>query len=255
MTAGARALERLYAVAPKEFTRARNTLAAELRQAHDLDAAREVARLRRPSAPLWAVNQLARHARPSLERFLDAVDRLRRTQLSDPRGAMQAMRAERVQLEALVQRAEQALADVGYSPSAEARRRISDTLLGAAADRRHAEALTHGRLTEELHAPGFDALTGATRLRVVQGGTPRRDAGAMKAHDERRRSAAEARQLEREAKARERQREAEERRQKASERAVEVAALERDAAVARERLAEVERRLREVRRAKSRRTR
>src|SRR5258708_17992760 len=251
MTAGARALERLYAVAPKDFTRARNTLAAELRQAHDLDAAREVARLRRPSAPLWAVNQLARHARPALERFLDAVDRLRRTQLSDPRGAMEAMRAERVQLEALVQRAEQALAEVGYSPSAEGRRRISDTLLGAAADRRHAEALMHGRLTEELHAPGFDALTGATPLRVVQGGTPRRDAGAAKAHDERRRAAAEARQRERdaktrereakarerEAKARERQREAEERRREASERAAEVAALERDAAVARERLA------------------
>src|SRR5882762_444570 len=148
------------------------------------------------------------------------------------------------------------------SPIRAARRRISDTLLGAAADRRHAEALMHGRLTEELHAPGFDALTGATRLRVVQGGTPRRDAGAMKAHDERRRSAAEARQLERdaktrerEAKARERQREAAERRQKASERAAEVAALERDAAVARERLAEVERRLKQVRRAKSRRTR
>ena len=175
---------------------------------------------------------------------------------------MEAMRAERVQLEALVQRAEQALAEVGYSPSAEGRRRISDTLLGAAADRRHAEALMHGRLTEELHAPGFDALADATRLRVVQGGTPRRDAGAAKAHDERRRAAAEERQRERdaktrerEAKARERQREAEERRRAASERAAEVAALERDAAAARERLAEVERRLKEVRRAKSRRTR
>src|SRR5206468_2503785 len=122
MTAGARALERLYAVAPRDFTRARNALAAELRKSRDADAAREVARLRRPSAPLWAVNQLARHARPALERFLDAVDRLRRTQLSDPRGAMEAMRAERVQLEALVQRAEQALAEVGYAPSAEARR-------------------------------------------------------------------------------------------------------------------------------------
>jgi len=27
----------------------------------------------------------------------------------------------------------------------------------------------HGRLTEELHAPGFDALAGATRLRVGSG--------------------------------------------------------------------------------------
>src|SRR5438128_1151880 len=173
MSAAARALERLYAVAPRDFTRARNALAAELRKSRDADAAREIARLRRPSAPLWAVNQLSRHARPALERFLDAVDRLRRTQLSDPRGAMEAMRAERVQLEALVERAEHALAEAGYSASADARRRISDTLLGAAADRHHAEALTHGRLTEELHAPGFDALTGATRLRVVQGGAPR----------------------------------------------------------------------------------
>src|SRR3989442_11113084 len=136
MTAGARALEQLYAVAPRDFTRARNTLAAELRQARELDAAREVARLRRPSAPLGAVNQLARHARPALERFLDAVDRLRRAQLSDPRGAMEAMRAERAQLEALVAQAETALQEAGYAPSAEMRRRDSDTPLRAGADPR-----------------------------------------------------------------------------------------------------------------------
>src|SRR5207244_669246 len=120
-------------------------------------------RLRRPSAPLWAVNQLSRHARPALERFLDAVDRLRRTQLSDPRGAMEAMRAERVQLEALVERAEHALAEAGYSASADARRRISDTLLGAAADQHHAEALTHGRLAE-VAALARDAAEARRRL-------------------------------------------------------------------------------------------
>src|SRR3989441_2622032 len=275
MTTGARALERSYAVAPRDFTRARNALAAELRKSRDADAAREIARLRRPSAPLWAVNQLSRPARPALERFLDAVDRLRRTQLSDPRGAMEAMRAERVQLEALVERAEHALAEAGYSASADARRRISDTLLGAAADRHHAEALTHGRLTEELHAPGFDALTGATMLRVVQGGAPRHDEpAAANARDERRREAAVARQRdakaseqdakirarearirEREARAQERQREAEARRREASEREAEVAALARDAAEARRRLADVERRLKDARRGNSRRAR
>jgi hypothetical protein len=276
MTA-ARAIERLYAVAPREFTRVRNTLAAELRKSRDVDAAREVARLRRPSAPLWAVNQLGRHARAPLEHFLDAVDRLRRTQLSDPRGAMEAMRAERAQLETLVERAEQALSEAGYSPSAEARRRIGDTLLGAAADRRHAEALTHGRLTEELHPPGFDALTGATRLRIVQGGAARRDAAATTARDERRRDAAdirrrereattherddtktrerEARVREREAKAEERRREAETRRREAEERAAKVAALEQEAAAARERLAEAQRRLKEARRERGRRRR
>src|SRR3989441_10097220 len=81
MSAAARALERLYAVAPRDFTRARNALAAELRESRDADAARAIARLRRPSAPLWAVNQLSLHARPALERFLVAVGRQRRTQL------------------------------------------------------------------------------------------------------------------------------------------------------------------------------
>ena len=273
MTAPASALERLYAVAPRDFTRARNSLAAELRKSKDTDAARAVARLRRPSATLWAVNQLARHARAPLERFLDAVDRLRHTQLSDPRGAMEAMRAERAQLEALVTRAEQALAEAGYSPSAQARRRIGDTLLGAAADRHHAEALAHGRLAEELHAPGFDALTGATRLRLVQGGAARHDDAAATARDERRRAAADVRRRERDAethvrddareakareraaKAEERRREAEARRREAAERAAAVAALQREAAEARQRLADVQRRLKEARGERGRRGR
>jgi hypothetical protein len=280
MTA-ARALERLYAVPPKEFTRARNSLVAELRKARDAGAASAIARLRRPSATLWAVNQLARHAGASLERFLDAVDRLRRTQLSDPRGAMEAMRAERAQLEALVARAEQALSEAGYSPSAEARRRIGDTLLGAAADRRHAEALAHGRLTEELQAPGFDALTAGSRLRLVQGGAGRRDDGAepradrgaktaardtkirgrddaRAREDDTRARAREARERQRAAKAEARaaqaearRREAEARRREAAERATAVASLEREAAEARQRLADIQRRLKDARRGRN----
>ena len=222
-----RALERLYAASPNEFTRTRNSLVAELRKSHDADAAREIARLRRPSAALWAVNQLARHARAPLEGFLEAVDRLRRTQLSDPRGAMEAMRAQRAQLETLVQRAGQALEEAGYSVSADTRRRIGDTLLGAAADRYHAQALARGRLTVELHAPGFDALTGAPRLRVLEGGAAQRD-GAVARDDARARArdakatanarASNAKAVAREQKARERAARAEERRRETDER-------------------------------------
>src|SRR5262245_54319546 len=268
-----RALERLYAVSPKDFTRTRNSLAAELRKSGDADGAREIGRLRKPSAALWAVNQLARHAGGSLERFLDAVDRLRRTQLSDPRGAMEAMRAERAQLGTLVERAGQALADAGYTASAEMRRRIGDTLLGAAADRRHAQALGHGRLAEEQHAPGFDALTATPRLRVVQGGAAPRDGAATReearatarnakaaanarARDERAHAKALAREQqarERAAKAEERRREAEARRREAQARAAEVATLQREAEAARERLAEVQSRLKAARRGRNRR--
>jgi hypothetical protein len=268
------ALERLYAASPKEFTRTRNSLVAELRKSRDADAARVIARLRRPSAALWAVNQLARHARAPLEEFLEAVERLRRTQLSDPRGAMDAMRAQRAQLETLVQRAGQALEEAGYSASADTRRRIGDTLLGAAADRHHAQALAHGRLTAELHAPGFEALTGAPRLRVLQGGAAQRDGDDLRARARGAKAAANARArdakaLAREHKARERaakaeerrresderRREAEARRQEARARAEEITALQREAAAARERLAEVQSRLKAARRGRTDRAR
>jgi len=273
-----RALERLYAASPNEFTRTRNSLVAELRKSRDADAAREIARLRRPSAALWAVNQLARHARAPLEGFLEAVDRLRRTQLSDPRGAMEAMRGQRAQLETLVQRAGQALQEAGYSASADMRRRIGDTLLGAAADRHQAQALAHGRLTAELHAPGFDALTGAPRLRVLQGGGAHRDgaparddtrarareaiavskarardAKAVAREQEARERAARAEERRREAE--ERRREAEARRQEARARADEITALQHEATAARERLAEVQSRLKAARRGRSDRAR
>jgi len=273
-----RALERLYAASPKEFTRTRDSLAAELRKSGDDAAARELARLRRPSAALWAVNQLAQHARPPLERFLEAVDRLRGTQLSDPRGAMDAMRAQRAQLETLVQRAGRVLEEAGYSASTDTRRRIGDTLLGAAADRHHAQALANGRLTTELHAPGFDALTGAPRLRVLQGGAARRDGAAARddagarARDANAASKARARDAkaeareqkarERAARAEERRREEEERRREAEARrrevrarAEEIAALQREATAARERLAEVQSRLKAARRGQTDRAR
>jgi hypothetical protein len=250
----ARGLDRLFAVRPRDFTRARNALVAELRAANDAEGVRSVVRLRRPSATLWAVNQLARHTRPALDRFLEAVDRLRRTQLSDPRGAAEAMRAERAQLETLVARAGQTLEEAGYTASSEARRRIGDTLLGATASRAHAEALRHGRLTEELQAPGFDALAGAATLRVLEGGVRQRERAAERgreatARSERRREAAAARERQRRSRAEERAREEEARARAARERAEEVVALEREATAARERLAEIQRRLSASRRA------
>jgi hypothetical protein len=52
-------------------------------------------------------------------------------------------------------------------------RRISDTLLGAAVDGERTDELRHGRLTQELAAPGFEVLTGVGRadhLKLLKGG-------------------------------------------------------------------------------------
>src|SRR5207245_448824 len=126
-----RLLDELYAVPPKDFTRARNAKAAELTAAGHADDAKAVRQLGKPSASLWATNQLARLDPERVAHFVDLVQQTRRTQLRDPRAAAEAMRAQRVELEALTTAAAEAMTKAGYPVSRATRGRVSDTLLGA----------------------------------------------------------------------------------------------------------------------------
>jgi hypothetical protein len=235
-------IEQLYAVPLARFTAERNASATALRKAGHRSDADRIQTLRKPSATLWVTNQLARTEDRRLGHFLDAVNQVRTTQLLDPRAASEAMQTQRADLDALVARAARLLTDAGQQPSTASLRRISNTLLGAAVDRRFADDLRHGRLTEELPAPGFEVLTGlapAPQLRLVPGGKPPRGAEdsrqqeqhAREEEEERRRRAEEAARLEREA----------------AERLNAVAALERELGDAEARLADVRRRLRDAR--------
>lgn len=154
-------LERLHSAPPTEFTAARNRIVAQLRKAGRSADARAVARLRKPSAALWAVNRLAHIDPKRMVSFIDAVDRLRRAQLRDPRAVTEALRTQRAALEALVENAKALLTGQKLTVSQPTIRRISDTLMGAAVDRTHARALRRGDLREELPAPGFEAFSGA----------------------------------------------------------------------------------------------
>jgi hypothetical protein len=233
----------LYAVPPAEFTATRNRVAAQLRQSGRSAEAQAVARLRKPSAALWAVNRLASTDRKGVTAFIDAVDRLRRTQLRDPGAAAEALRAQRAALDALGDRARDLLTRAGLSASQPILRRISDTLLGAAIDRARAGALRRGALSEELPAPGFEAFSGArvpaATLRLVP---PRarppaavpaaEDAGKQRADEaDRRRRALEADDLERQA----------------AEHQRSLRQLETERAQAEAKLAELQKRLREAR--------
>src|SRR5258706_14946191 len=93
--------DELYAVPPKDFTRARNAKAAELTAAGHADEAKAVRRLGKPSASLWATNQLARQDPQRVAHFVDLVREARRTQLRDPRTAAEAMKTQRAELETL----------------------------------------------------------------------------------------------------------------------------------------------------------
>ena len=256
-------LEELYAAPPSAFTRERNARVAALKKAGRHEVAEAVRRLRRPNATLWATNQLGRLDARRLAAFVEAVDQLRRTQLRDPRAAGEALRRQRAELDALLETARRHLADNGLTAGPEALRRVSSTLQGAAVDRELADDLRHGRLTEELSAPGFEAFAGARpgRLRVVRGGkadapTPsgRRDDTERATRDTERtaraeRAAREAEQRRRREEAdREQAREAEERERAAREQKAAANQAEKEVEELAARLAEARRRLSETRR-------
>jgi hypothetical protein len=219
-------------------------VAAELRKNGRTDEARAVARLRKPSAALWAVNRLAATRANDVKALLDAVAQLRRSQLRDPGAASEALRAQRATLETLVARGRDVLREAGVSTSPQVFRRLSDTLMGAAVDRAHAEALRRGELTEELPAPGFEAFSGARvpaspRLRLVR--TPARPTSSGADRQTTGDGNAEVEERQR--------REAENLATQATRDATAVAELEAERSRARATVAELEQRLRAARRA------
>jgi hypothetical protein len=187
-------ISELYALPLADFTRARNARAAALKAADRPADALAVRELRRPPVTLWAINRLAQTDAERLATFVASVDEIRRTQLRDPRAASEAVQRQRAALDALVSRATALLAEEGQRATPAAQRRMADTLLGAAVDREHVEALTAGRLTEELPAPGFEVLTGAAggrHLRLVSNEREEEPAQAPRGRAAERRPAAE----------------------------------------------------------------
>lgn len=154
-------LDNLYAALPTDFTRARNDLAQRLKQAGQVDAAAGVKQLRRPTVPLWAVNQLARRHPDDVRALLDAGERLRVAQQAALRGESQELRTataeEREILHGLTQRGAELLREAGHSADT---KRIADTLRAAAVDESARELLQRGRLSEELEASGFGGFAG-----------------------------------------------------------------------------------------------
>jgi hypothetical protein len=148
----------LWEVPPEQFVEARNALVRELRDHGQTGEAKRVAALRKPSTPLWIVNQLGRRAGAVVEELIEATQRARRAQVqAGARDELHhAMRAQREALHKLLGEAEKAAAGIGTRITPEIRRRIQDTMQTAAAA--DPKGLREGTLEEELSAAGFGAL-------------------------------------------------------------------------------------------------
>jgi hypothetical protein len=185
-------LDDLFGVPLDDFTARRNELAARLKSAGQPEAAEQVRGLRKPSVPVWAVNQVARRDPGAMTRVVEAGRQLRQAQEAafGGGGADAVRRAtadERGAGRELTRAAERLLEEEGRKPTRSVVDRIGATLRAAAVDPEAAELLARGRLTGELESPGFTAVASlapppSKRRRAA---TAPPDRAARRAHEQR----------------------------------------------------------------------
>jgi hypothetical protein len=190
----------LYGLPLERFTEERNSLAKQLRGKGERDQAATVAKLRKPSAAAWAVNQLVRTQRRDVDSLFKAGDALQRAQAEllakrgDAAKLRKAVDEERLALEPLVEKARGLLGSDGHELTPARLGQVSDTLHAAALDQDARAQVRDGRLERELRHVGLGALTaGASepRGRTKSRGSSKPAAGADEAKQRKaRRSAA-----------------------------------------------------------------
>lgn len=191
------AVDQLHAVPLEDFVAERKRLAKELRGAGERESAAQLAKLPKPSAPAWALNQLAREQPESLAEWLDAAEALRDASAAADRSSGDALRAamtgHRDATKRLVARVREHARPNGRKLSEPMLDRVRELLQSATADPARAEQLRGGRVVEDdAEAPELPAPAPAKRA------AKKRDGGEAK--DRETRAAKE--QAEREAKAR-----------------------------------------------------
>jgi hypothetical protein len=192
-------LDDLFGRPLSEFTGARNELAKRLRKAGQEEAATRVQALKKPSVPVWTVNQLARRQPDEVQALVDAGARLRLAQETafrsdEGREAVRAAtRDERDAARTLTHLAHELLAEEGRPATRDVTDRIGSLLRAASVDPATAEHLAAGRLAEEVEATGFGALAGiAPPPRAPRRAAPTKDDEARRREEERRRKRLEA---------------------------------------------------------------
>src|SRR5262245_9942340 len=156
-------IDALFKVPLAEFTGARNTLAARLKQSGRGNDATLVKALSKPSVSAWTVNQLYWNHREAFERLIAAGQRVQKIQMSGISGKVADMRASMDQRhEALLELTDLAsslLHEAGHNPTQDMLRRVTTTLEALSSSISLSDGPTPGRLTQDVDPPGFESLT------------------------------------------------------------------------------------------------
>lgn len=181
------AADELYALAPEEFTAARNARAKDAK-ADDKELGARIGEFRKPSPPAWILNQLVREQPDAIDELLDLGADLRDAQAAGDGKALTSVGAERRQLiSGLLKQATHIADAADRSPSRAVLDEVEQTLIAATVDEAAGEALRTGRLVRSLQAVGFEAVdvdgavageASAGRPRKQRAAKPKATAGA-----------------------------------------------------------------------------
>lgn len=150
----------LYGLPLDEFTRARDTLARELRARGEREEAAQVAALRKPTLPAWAVNQVARLHPREVDLLLDASHRLidAQTGRSPQEDVAPAVTRQR---QAVSELTRLAAAVLGDRATPAAMTRVAETLRSASLGEEGRALLARGTLDRELSTTGWEIVEAA----------------------------------------------------------------------------------------------
>ena len=152
------AADELYALAPSDFTAARNSRARAVR-GDDRALSESIRALKKPTPAAWLVNQLVRHRTGELREVLDLGDELRDAQ--DRRDGPELSRLTRTRRTAVAElgREAAALADeLGASVGRPTLDEVEQTVTAGIADAAATDAVLSGRLLRALMTVGFDPV-------------------------------------------------------------------------------------------------
>lgn len=165
-------VDQLYTAHPDGFVAARNEAAAAARSSGDTEAAREIARLRKPTVAAWLVNLLALRRPELMAELVELAEALRRAQRELRGEQLRRLATRRRELVGTLVAQARTLAGqagVGRTPGKLPLADVEATLHAALADEEVARQVRSGRLVRPVTYAGFGEVP-RPRLRLLPGG-------------------------------------------------------------------------------------
>jgi hypothetical protein len=153
------AVEQLYAVPPARFTPLRSELVAQAKSAGDVDLAKAIGALRKPTVAAWAVNHFVREHPDELAEFRSFAELLREAQRTLDADQLRVLGRERSKrVDALADRIAEASQQEGQSVGTSVAQEVRETLTALIADEEAESSVLTGALVRGLSYSGFGSV-------------------------------------------------------------------------------------------------